>query len=367
VADPVYNWERDEHFPLLVNLQRVAATAGRVPREDQLSTFLAWLCSLSEVVTREVVDLFLAEDDEALVAAADNRPRVATQIRLPGGLFADVSFAWPQRALQLLVEVKLDAPFGLYWDVAGTVTAQPEEYAQVWTSCVPRYEAVVRRVGTLTADGLPDDGRPQSASAVGAVRRAGDVRWLCVRDHIRRLLDADEVEVDARAAARELDEYLTQVFERPSAKLLHDAERVMIDFAQQLAATEFPSATLSNPHITRQKQTFCVQGTISPVLVAGEELILWLAFTVARSTYSPLGWPDAIQIAFFSDDGKAIGQAAGDCLLDAGFELQRDRGNWLPLRTRLNWAELPTEDRAGYVLGWARGRLAPLPSDAPMP
>jgi len=358
VSIPVYNWEQAEHFPLMVSLQRVAASAGRGPREDQLTTLLAWLCALSETVTSEVVGLLLAGDDEALNAAS-GKARVATQVPLPGGLIADLSFAWPARTLQLLVEVKFDAPFGLYTDAEGTIATQPDEYVRVWGNADVSQEARVRRVGTLSGEWLPE-----ATAALGPVRRARDIRWLDLRNRLSALLESDRIEIDARAAARELEEYLTLAFEPPSDAALKDAKQVMVDFAQRLRAELFPGSQLGEPKITSDT-TFCVQGNVWPVRVGDQDLSLWLAFTAARSRYSPLAWPDALQLAFHNG-GNPFAQAAIDRLRAAGFHQYRDGGSWgpRPFRVWMPWADLRVDDPAGHAVKWARDQLAELVAEA---
>jgi hypothetical protein len=347
--DPVYNWEQAAVFRLLPNMHR--------GREGRLTTFLAWVCSLSQGVTDEVVGLLLAGNDEALQAGKGVQPRAATEVFLPGGLKADLSFVWPEQALQLLVEVKLDAPFAEYKDSEGKVALQPDRYVSAWNEN-RAHEANIRLVGTLSHEGLVGtaSGLNEAASATGEVRRANDIRWLDVRERIQHRLATGKIEPDARAAASELRNYLTAAFEDPDATGLGEAFQIVSAFAERLLTEEFGSARLDAPKI--YTGSVCVQGNIRPVRVAGEELILWVAYTPVRSTYSPRDCPyDTLEIAFYSATRPS--ENAANRLLDAGFERYHDRASWVAYRALLQWAwVLDAADSVGYAVDWARKRLA---------
>jgi hypothetical protein len=167
-----------------------------VPREDQLTTVLAWLCALSSNVALELARLLLEGDTpalealEALEALGSGPLRVRTQVRLPalpttGPLYADLSLAVPKRALQLLVEIKLGARFGSYETDDGATAEQPMAYIAAWGKCDKNFEAQVRRVGTITVNGKAQD--------PGADWRACDITWHQVLDLVKTLSDHDKI------------------------------------------------------------------------------------------------------------------------------------------------------------------------------
>jgi hypothetical protein len=351
----VYHGDRDEPFSLLVALQRVPATAGRVPREDQLTTVLAWLCSLSDAVARGLMKLLLDPDDtEALGALADRPIRVRTQVRLPplpgtGELIADLSLAVPDRALQMLVEVKLDAPIASY-QIGDEAMIQPAAYLKAWEEGTdPQREALVKRVGTLTRDGF------ESAPSPG---RARDVTWSDVRTLVARLLDDDTVGLVGEPVARDLVGYVARLVEPPDAAMLDEALPFMREFVARLASS-LPGAIVSGEP-QKYTRTCCIQSNLENT-VGAESMILWVAFTPERSRYSPVGWPDALQLAFYSSE--AIDAGTSTRLQLAGFEPLPDGGSWRPYRIRLDWADVldqPEAERLDHAVNWGIAGLGRL-------
>jgi hypothetical protein len=173
----VYHGDSDERFSLLIALQRTSTRS----REDRLTAVLAWLCSLSPSVAFELARLLLRDDDQAIEALGSGPVKVKTQVPLAdpetaGMLHVDLSLAVPDRALQLLVEVKLDA---------GLAAEQPENYIEAWRQCPKEFEARVRRVGTITVPGESKDGEAGPSDV--EIKRACDIRW----DQVLVLLGPD--------------------------------------------------------------------------------------------------------------------------------------------------------------------------------
>jgi hypothetical protein len=116
-----------------------------------------------------------------------------------GLLFPDITITGSGRAFELIVEMKVDAGVHVSGEVDGRTLYQPDAYAYSW---IHNYdgskEAVVRRVGTLTREGVGVELLPELAGW-----RAADVYWSEVCGDLRSLLDRDEIEADVATVAQE--------------------------------------------------------------------------------------------------------------------------------------------------------------------
>jgi hypothetical protein len=114
----------------------------------------------------------------------------------------------------------------------------------------------------------------------------------------------------------------------------------------------------STPSITRRNQTHCIQGTVH-VEHGGRDVTLWVAFTPARSTYNPTGWPTAIQVAFFPE---FVDADLASVLLSAGYRpLVGCLSSWRPYRVYRSWsdlAQLAPEEQLRQAVEWALAMLA---------
>ena len=308
-----------------------------MPREDQLTTVLAWLCALSSNVALELARLLLEGDTPALEALGSGPLRVRTQVRLPalpttGPLYADLSLAAPKSALQLLVEIKLGARFGSYETDDGATAEQPMAYIAAWEKCDKNFEAQVRRVGTITVNGKAQD--------PGADGRARDITWHQVLDLVKTLSDHDKIGPRAGVVADDLIYYLQRVVLPPSIGegLLDDAQELVREVSVSLAK-DLPARLESKA--CKLAKTMCVQGQNVALDVGdGRGARFWVALTPEGTTYNVLGWPDVLQLVEF---GGQIGEAAKEDLRRAGFEYVRDRSGRTQHRVALGWAELTNQ------------------------
>jgi hypothetical protein len=260
-----------------------------VPREDQLTTVLAWLCALSSNVALELARLLLEGDTPALEALGSGPLRVRTQVRLPalpttGPLYADLSLAAPKSALQLLVEIKLGARFGSYETDDGATAEQPMAYIAAWEKCDKNFEAQVRRVGTITVNGKAQD--------PGADGRARDITWHQVLDLVKTRSDHDKIGPRAGVVADDLIYYLQRVVLSPSIGegLLDDAQELVREVSVSLAK-DLPARLESKA--CKLAKTMCVQGQNVALDVGdGRGARFWVALTPEGTTYNVLGWPD---------------------------------------------------------------------------
>jgi hypothetical protein len=346
----VYHGNSKEPFSLLFALRRVPTTMGRVPEEDQLTTVLAWLCELSPTAADRLARLLLDGDHVALDALGSGPLRVRTQVRLPrldgtGPLIADFSLAAPDKALQLLVEVKLDADIAVY-STAGMQLDQPNAYLEAWRKCDAAEEARERRVGTVTLRGLEQpviDGR------------ARDITWRQVLELLSELHEGNQLEPAADAVAHELIYYLEERILPP--ELADNELDGAVDRVHRIAvglADAIPGARHGD-RATKYVKTGCVSENIH-LEAAGEPLTIWIAFTPRRTTYNPVGWPDALQLAVM-DEGLSEGVTT--LLRHAGFQPLPDRAkSWKPYRIMVPWEELnEAADPVAHGVAWGLRNL----------
>lgn len=213
--DPIYRDLRGT--PELSLFEKLTTLAPKAPEanaeaktrhqaENQLTAAVAWLADHSPRFARSLCDLMLRDDDnEARDAIQGATLRADVWVRLPPieterGLYPDLSITAPERAFQLLVEVKLGSPFGndYYVPRLDRQGWQTEAYLYSWRHrCCECREAKERRLGTITRDGKgPEGERPDQW-------RADNVRWAC----IRTLLE-DELEENVKLVAKDLHDYL---------------------------------------------------------------------------------------------------------------------------------------------------------------
>lgn len=170
---------------LIGDLLGVPATTKNHQLENQATSVLAWLIDRSPTIARAVLRLFLGEhppDTEAAIAAR-------TQLSLPkpdgGALRPDLSICVAGRALQLLIEVKVDSTYATYDEFGGL--PQDTVYRDLWRPLVTG-EAAVRAVGTLTRTGCP------KRTADPNLLIARDVTWRELRDTLDHLRTHDLID-----------------------------------------------------------------------------------------------------------------------------------------------------------------------------
>jgi hypothetical protein len=180
--------------------------------------------------------------------------------------------------------------------------------------------------------------------------------WSDVQGLLDRLRDEGAIEAAAIAVADELRYYLG-LHEPPDDPLLDSALPLLQKLGPAIAVAIHSSAH-SVPSITRRNQTHCIQGTVV-LKHGGRDVMLWVAFTPARSTYNPTGWPTAIQIAFFPE---FVDADLASVLLGAGYRpLAGGLSSWRPYRVYRRWsdlAQLAPEEQLRQAVEWALAMLA---------
>lgn len=177
------------HPQLFVDLMARPLRIDLLPLELQVTMVLAWLVDRSRPFALALLDELLGTQYQVDEHAIGARTQVALPPLPPGGpLFPDLSIDIADHALQLLVEVKVDATFHTHVLAEGT-SLQPDTYVLAWRRAVEldgRGEARIRRVGTLSR--TPADApRPDATLADSDTRRAADISWHAVRDLIARV------------------------------------------------------------------------------------------------------------------------------------------------------------------------------------
>lgn len=341
---------------LVGELTKLPSRPAQVPAEDQLSAVVAWLADHSEVFARAMCDLLLAEDDregrDALARATGLGAEV--QVRLPsvgmGFLWADLAIAGADGEFQLLVEVKLGSDFHQYAIAElGRTLAQPEAYLHAWRSCDADKEARLRRLGTLTLDGVaPPSDDPW---------RSRDVTWA----DIHRLLDrvAENLAPEVRLVACDLRDHLAGRVLPPviapgfldwGAKLARGTcERLQGRLVEGKVSGSFAAnerfhyaggyLQFTSPEQTREK--------------------LWFVVTPAGGDYNVPGAPASLQMASVYEDPPT--PAAKARLIDAGFSESKDKIGYRLLRVALPLSELEElstlDEQIEVAVAWAEELL----------
>ena len=194
---PVYHDPKSGDYPhpqLLVDLLARPSKVDLLPLELQLTTLLAWLADRSRPFALELLEAFVGPSVGACEHAIGARTRVTLPAIPPGGpLYPDLSIDVGDRALQLLVEVKVDATFHSHV-LDDATTPQPDTYVLAWRRSVEssdQGEAAVRRVGTLSRAPAQAP-KPDIALTDSHTRRAADVSWHSIRDLVERLAYTDK-------------------------------------------------------------------------------------------------------------------------------------------------------------------------------
>lgn len=227
------------HPRLLVDLMARPSRIDLLPLELQVTTVLAWLVDRARPFALALVDEFLATGDGVGKHAIGARTHVTLPPLPPGkSLYPDISIDVAERALQLLIEVKVDATFHTHVLDDGT-SLQPDTYVLAWTHALEldgRDEAIVRRVGTLSRAPALAPG-PDAKFAGAVTRRAADISWHGVRDRIEHVIGAGGFGEVAVVAKEFVDVLETRILNAPSGTVISDP---MLAWAYELLANVLP-------------------------------------------------------------------------------------------------------------------------------
>lgn len=181
------------HPRLFVDLMARPSKVDLLPLELQVTTVLAWLVDRSRPFALALLDALMGPELDAGERAIGARTQIGLPPLPPGGwLYPDLSIDVADRALQVLIEVKVDASFHAHVLDGGTFL-QPDTYVLAWEHAVgldgTADEAEIRRVGTLsrTPAAAP---KPDAKLAHAETRRAQDISWHAVRDLIADVASA---------------------------------------------------------------------------------------------------------------------------------------------------------------------------------
>jgi hypothetical protein len=251
---PVYHDPQSGDYPhpkLLVDLLARPSKVDLLPLELQLTTILAWLVDRSRPCALELLKAFVGPHDDLAEHPIGARTRVTLPPIPPGGpLYPDLSIDVGDQALQLLIEVKVDAAFHTHVLDEAT-TPQPDTYVLAWRRAVESSdhgEAAVRRVGTLSR--APAEApTPDVNLADVHTRRAADISWHSVRDLIDRVARADGFG-EHRVVAHEFVNVLGQRVLHPAGTEISDpvlawGSELLAELLPTVAA-RVPGASLGN-------------------------------------------------------------------------------------------------------------------------
>ncbi|MGH3065830.1 MAG: hypothetical protein ACRDOF_05945 [Gaiellaceae bacterium] len=305
------------HAPSLVTgLMQNPATEKQTPLERQLTVVVAWLAHHSEQLTRALLRRFFEGDASALAAISQDGLHIGARTwgtlrpvdGVTGHLYPDITITGSDRVIELIVEMKVDAGVHASGELDGRTLYQPDAYAHSWaTNYDASKEARVRRVGTLTRDGVGVELWPDLAAW-----RAAEVRWIDVRDDLRELLDGGGIEEAVRTVAQEaleaIDDFvLATAVPGIEAKLaslpseLTWGYRVLTLLGPSLAEA-LPGGTI--------KQSFTFGKTHAYVgcniyfATSGGERCVWLQVSPAGAGWAVGGRPVCLWAVEQTDSGK---------------------------------------------------------------
>lgn len=321
--------ELDDVRPALVgDLLGIPAQDKHHQLENQATTVLAWLVDRSPAIARRVLTLFLgahATFDAHLAIGAK------TQVTLPkpdgGALYPDLSICVAARAIQLLVEVKVDAQHAVYEQYGGEL--QPQVYRDLWEDADPA-DATLRAVGTLTRTATtvePDLDR----------RIARDVSWRQLADELDQLIASGDVESPCRLVA---ESFVAAINERISPIVPSTDEQ------SAFFASHEPLLNAVKDEIARR-----IPGTGAAKAIRGEAYFGWRIPLPSARMDAPLylrmylsprgtrlnfhGKPDALIVAPERDANGHLEPHERDPVKIAGFTLTKDIAGFTPPYRRL--------------------------------
>jgi hypothetical protein len=328
---------------------------GLHPLENQATITLAWLLDRSPTFCRRFCGLFFEGDESANNALMHTElMRARTWVALPPlagythSMYPDLSVAGSDRRFELLVEVKVAAPLHAY-DTPDGPLWQPTAYANSWLrNCKASDEAVLRRVGTLTATGT---GLELPAHPF----RGKDVTWQAVRETLAEL--DGQIEPHAVAVALDFISAIDQkLLARPKPQLAHP----LLGWGYSLLWDVLPrleALVLGAKRLGPAVATDYVRGHLNLPSASGD-LQLWLFVTPAGGKYAWPGAPPSFWLAERSD--KKWPAAIRDRAVGAGFEDRKDNAGWRGFKANLAASVIrdrPENEQADYVLGWVSDRL----------
>ena len=308
---------------LVDDLLGVPATASQHQLENQATTVVAWLVDRSPTLARIVLELFLADytPNEGQIGA-----RTQISLAKPGGgaVYPDLSICMGDRALQLLVEVKVSSEFHTYPEFGDR--PQPDVYRLLWTSPSPS-DARLRAVGTLTREG--SDVAPDPARLIGR-----DVAWRELRDAIQTRLDADGVEADVRLVAESfvaaIDNRISPIAPSPTEEAVFFAEHqptlnaVAAELGELLGAREAAKKIRGRAYLGWR---------IALPSCDGQPLFARLYLSPAGTRLNLPGAPHALIAAPERDPNGTLEPAASVAAEASGFARTKDLdGYWLHRR-----------------------------------
>lgn len=316
----LYHSHDDPRRPELIgDLFNLAPTPKRNPQEDQATIVLGWLADNSPMIGRAILELFLPGQ-----VPASGEISARTQLSLPksigGYIRPDLSICVADHALQLLIEVKIDAPIHTHADYDDA--PQPDAYRQAWKQ-LGQTDLTLQAVGTLTVNAAEHQ-NPDPENMI-----ARDVTWRELAQRLHVLLDAGEVEAECELVAKSLVRAInTRISPRPLSHAEVEAFlqrwRPLLETVRDALLRRIPGAGPTKAirgHDYAGSRITLPSATAAPLYVS-------LSLAPAGSSANLVGGPGAL-IAWPERDMNG-NLAPGEALLmaDAGFAKAWTHGGW---------------------------------------
>jgi hypothetical protein len=353
---------------LVTGLMKTPATEKQTPLERQLTIVVAWLAHHSEQFARALLRRFFDGDGEGLAALTGDGLCIGARtwgtLRAVNGvtglLFPDITITGSGRAFELIVEMKVDAGIHACGELTGEPLYQPDAYPYSW---IQNYEAskeaIVRRVGTLTREGLGVELLPELAGW-----RAAGVRWSEVRDDLNGLLDRAGIEANVRTVAREalevIDDFVLATAV-PGIELKLESLPPELTWGYRVLSVLGPSLAEALPGGTL-KQSFSL-GTKHVyigcnVYFATEEgeRCAWLQVSPADAGYAVPSRPVCLWAVEQADHGSWPNDIRERAII-SGFGNETDQAGFNALRRGFPMEQLVSLGDDAAQAGWLLGEL----------
>lgn len=275
--------------------------------ENQASIVLAWLIDRSPVIARRLIDLWLEDPDLPAGSAIGARD----QVSFPSKRRPDISIDVGDRALQLLIEVKVGAQLA---DHSGV--PQDQAYRDEWQEMTVG-EAEVRAVGTLTRDPEAYD-LPNKVSLPDF--RARDVSWSELKSALLDVVNGDEVDsalaVVVRSFCDAIDLHIdvATVDEESLPAFLDTARPLVQDIASDIGARLGTA-----PSIAHGAQF--AGAKLAYEALDGKPVVIRIVAGVAGGVMTPVGAGPTLLVGVGRDHSVLLKGDDRSCGLEAGLEV----------------------------------------------
>jgi hypothetical protein len=351
------------------------STEKQTPLERQLTVVVAWLAHHSDQFARALLRRFFDGDTEALGAMSDELrlgARTWGMLRavngITGPLYPDITISASNRAFELIIEMKVDADVHLSCELEGRLLYQPDAYVYSWIhNYDASLEAIVRRVGMLTREGVARERAGPELWPELADYRAAAVTWSDLRDDLRGLLDRGEIEADVRTVGHEVVEAIDNFVLATAVPGIVDKLKFLppelawgyrvLELLGPSLAEALPGGTLKQSFSLGAKHVYI--GCNVYFTGSEGERCVWLQVSPADGGYSVAGRPVSMWALEQTDHGPWSPEIRRRAIA-SGFRDETDIPGYKAFRRGFPMKDLELRGDEAAQSGWLLGELAPI-------